>query len=451
IPLLYLPPPIMPYRFYGHNYLDKNCLVQITIGDKAPCQSTTRSESVKLYPSFMAAGHQENYLNSSPLFKIVITAVPDAASGPFSIPLPLRDQPLSFAFQALSIDTLRLDFSLYPNFGTKTLGRAVALPTLLKKADKARYVLPILDHKLHLIGEVAFGLNVITPFSGVTLEVGGAVETYWKSTAIPTGDIPRPWSVSTMPQGSPRPTDSPPSGQPAEKQDHPLTISSITGDFVYVVVQVTRDMQPVAYPHWKLPGEKFDLHIPNMTLAQFEKLAVELRRNVDVRKQKPATPAQWYSLSRGSMLSLAELFLLVPLNVALCLEVACLPHATPDQPPPNINASVDCLLRTIYQKRPEASANGGRRRIVFTSFSPDVCAALNWKQPNYPVFFASLCGRKVGGNLSSTVLAHTEDGDERSSSLESAVRFSKANNLLGVSVEADILVNNHLTVLHLRC
>jgi CDK inhibitor PHO81 len=154
IPSLHLPPPIMPYRFYGHNYLDKNCLVQITIGDKERCRSGTKSESVKLYPSFMAAGDQENYLNSSPLFKIVITAIPDTASGPFSIPLPLRDQPLSFAFQAPSIDTLRLDFSVYPNFGTKTIGRAVALPALLKNAGKSQYVLPILDHKLHLIGEV---------------------------------------------------------------------------------------------------------------------------------------------------------------------------------------------------------------------------------------------------------------------------------------------------------
>jgi len=154
IPSLSLPPPIMPYRFYGHNYLDKSCLVQITIGDKAPHQSVTRSEPVKLYPSFMTAGHQENYLNASPLFKIVITAIPYAASGPFSIPIPLRDQPLSFAFQAPSIETLRLDFSLYPNFGTKTIGRAVALPGLFKKAEKSRYVLPILDHKLHLIGEV---------------------------------------------------------------------------------------------------------------------------------------------------------------------------------------------------------------------------------------------------------------------------------------------------------
>lgn len=154
IPSLSLPPPIMPYRFYGHNYLDKNCLVQITIGDKMPCRSVTGSEPVKLYPSFMTAGYQENYLNSSPLFKIVITAIPDTASGPFSIPLPLRDQPLSFAFQAPSIETLRLDFSLYPNFGTKTIGRAIALPPLFKKAERNRYVLPILDHKLHLIGEV---------------------------------------------------------------------------------------------------------------------------------------------------------------------------------------------------------------------------------------------------------------------------------------------------------
>jgi len=160
IPSLSLPPPIMPYRFYGHNYLDKNSLVQITIGDKASCRSATRSEPVKLYPSFMTAGYQENYLNSSPLFKIVIMAVPDAASGPFTIPLPLRDQPLSFEFQTPSVETLRLDFSLYPNFGTKTIGRAIALPALFKKADKNRYVLPILDNKLHLIGEVRHATSV---------------------------------------------------------------------------------------------------------------------------------------------------------------------------------------------------------------------------------------------------------------------------------------------------
>lgn len=150
-------------------------------------------------------------------------------------------------------------------------------------------------------------MNVITPFSGVTLEVGGAVETYWKSTAIPTAGVCRPWSISSMPQRSPGPTHASPSHQPVTAKSHSLTISSIAGDYVYVVVQLTQDLQPVVYPYWKLPEDKFDLHVPDSTLAQFDKLAIELGRNVDLRKRKPTTPAQWYSLLRGSMLSLAEL------------------------------------------------------------------------------------------------------------------------------------------------
>lgn len=154
--------------------------------------------------------------------------------------------------------------------------------------------------------QVTFGLNIITPFSGVTLEVGGAVETYWKSIAIPTAGVPRRLPSPTG-QGSPKSADTSRSNQSVAAKRHSLTISSITGDYVYIVVQLTQDMQPVAYPHWKLQEDKFDLYVSDLTLAQFDKLAIELGRNVDLRKQKPATPAQWYSLVRGSMLSLADL------------------------------------------------------------------------------------------------------------------------------------------------
>lgn len=119
----------------------------------------------------------------------------------------------------------------------------------------------------------------------------------------------RPWSISTMPpkQKGSEPTNTPPPSRPPAAKNHSLTISSIKGDYVYIVVQVTRDSQPVAYPHWKLPRDKFDLYVPNLTLSQFDSLAVELGRKVDTRKPKPSTPAQWYALLRGSMLSLAEL------------------------------------------------------------------------------------------------------------------------------------------------
>lgn len=141
----------------------------------------------------------------------------------------------------------------------------------------------------------------------MTLEVGGAVETYWKSTTVAKANVPRPWSVSSRQQSSPESPHRPLSSQSAAAKNHSLTVSSIIGDYVYVVVQLTQDAQPVAYPFWKLQEDKFDLYVPDLTLAQFEKLAIELGRNVDPQKQKPTTSAQWYSVLRRSMLSLAEL------------------------------------------------------------------------------------------------------------------------------------------------
>ena len=47
-----------------------------------------------------------------------------------------------------------------------------------------------------------------------------------------------------------------------------------------------------------------------------------------------------------------------------------------------VNQFVDCVLSTVY----ETIQNGGddnHRRIVFSSFNPVVCTALNWKQPNF--------------------------------------------------------------------
>jgi len=47
----------------------------------------------------------------------------------------------------------------------------------------------------------------------------------------------------------------------------------------------------------------------------------------------------------------------------------------------DLNAYIDAVLRNIYG----ISATIGtdlRRKFAFLSFSPDVCAALNWKQPN---------------------------------------------------------------------
>jgi CDK inhibitor PHO81 len=120
-----------------------------------------------------------------------------------------------------------------------------------------------------------------------------------------------------MPKPRPGSTNTPSPSQPiiTKNQNRILTISSIEGDYLYVVVQITQDMQAVAYPDWKLPGDKFNLYVSTVTLSQFDKLAVELGRKVDMRKQNPTTPAQWYSVLRRSMLSLVELLSVSDLTI----------------------------------------------------------------------------------------------------------------------------------------
>lgn len=58
----------------------------------------------------------------------------------------------------------------------------------------------------------------------------------------------------------------------------------------------------------------------------------------------------------------------------------------------DLNTFVDSILSTVYSsltRSEDRRSMGGepqRRKLIFSSFAPDVCAALNWKQPNCEVF-----------------------------------------------------------------
>ena len=348
IPSLSLPPPMMPHRVYGHNYLDKQCLIQVTIGNTAArfgnsaTSAHQSASSVRLHPRFMNSASVDASRLSSPLLKLVMTSSPSAASAPHTIPLSLSDEVHVLTLQTPSLDQLSLEFSLYPNFGTKTIGRAVALPSMLASAHLTRvFTLPILDHRLHVIGEVwtlssrfipvprltsftqqvSFEINIITPFEGVTLEIGGAVETYWKSLAVPH-TAPAAAKTATPRLSRARQLGSAqlsPTGSPITVSPHaqPITISSITGSYVYLTVQVTQDLQPVVFGEWRLPQQDFDLWVADVTLAQFEALARRKGRELRASGGSSSTSSsggssglalsEWHSLIRRSMVSLENL------------------------------------------------------------------------------------------------------------------------------------------------
>jgi CDK inhibitor PHO81 len=58
------------------------------------------------------------------------------------------------------------------------------------------------------------------------------------------------------------------------------------------------------------------------------------------------------------------------------------------------------------------------------------------------VFFASQCGKKGDYSHSRTALGIEDENDRRLFSLGAAVEFARANNLLGVFVDADLLVKS---------
>ena len=166
------------------------------------------------------------------------------------------------------------------------------------------------DKKVEWFIQVAFEVNIITPFRGVTLEIGGAVETYWKSLATP---VPMPSSrlVPSRSQPSTRSMTSahtsPSNLSTTVASGHSLTHSSVTGSYVYVTVQVTRDGHPVAFADWLVPEAGYTLGVADLTLEEFEALARRAGRSMMAMDDASLSPRQWAELISGCMISLAEL------------------------------------------------------------------------------------------------------------------------------------------------
>ncbi|KAI9278328.1 Glycerophosphoryl diester phosphodiesterase family-domain-containing protein [Phascolomyces articulosus] len=87
-----------------------------------------------------------------------------------------------------------------------------------------------------------------------------------------------------------------------------------------------------------------------------------------------------------------------------------------------INIFVDTILECVYNNAEQD------RRIIFSSFHPEICVALNLKQPNYPVFFLTDAGT-------------LPMADVRCNSIQGAVRFAKQADLLGIVTASEPILD----------
>ncbi|KAI9190717.1 uncharacterized protein BJ171DRAFT_490875 [Polychytrium aggregatum] len=441
IPALSLPPPIIPFRIYGHNYLDKKYHLRIHF---------------KSFLSKGSGGSPINLFGSRQLssLRMMITSKPEC-SIPYSVILPLKDETENYSFMVDDLSSFSLQFDIFPTFGTKVVGRAVALPSQLELAmrqsvhngsEYQKCICPLFDTHLRVVGELAFEFAVVGAFSHPSLQIGGKVETYWKSTKV-VNNTKSESGIQSF-----------------------ITASSLAEEYVQLTVQITKDLIPVVYPTWFLPSpsEDYLLAISNVTYAkaqrifrQFSGTSAAAAATAGEGSSKPASPLDTPGLEKLSSTNLAKL---------VHSDVLTLEHVLQKLPPSigvsinvkyptiseiqryhvtellDVNTFVDNVLQKVYD-------HANQRSIIFSSFNPAVCTSLNWKQPNYGVFFATRCGYRddssvsaVGGVTDQQQLASNVDEEEedemdiRCLSIKQAVKFAKSSNFLGVICEARPLV-----------
>jgi CDK inhibitor PHO81 len=130
------------------------------------------------------------------------------------------------------------------------------------------------------------------------------VETYWKSTAVSaiSPSTSSKWPHRSHLIGSAQ--TSPSNHSIFSISNQASTVSSLRGRYIYVVIQVTRDLQPVVFSHWVLPETGYTLGVADVTLSEFEALALRVNRNV---VEPPSNAADWPGVLSSSMISLTHL------------------------------------------------------------------------------------------------------------------------------------------------
>lgn len=356
IPDLSLPPPIIPLRRYGHNFLDttKNFIV-ISFDDSA--------EPIEFYGN-----------SKYPAARLTISSKSSDLI-PRNVPLPVQDEFKAISFQIENLDTFSIDFDIFPTFGSKVIARGAASSLVFSSrySSSGSWHLELFDPRLRAIGRISFRYQVVTPFSGIPLEIT-QFATYWKATS----------QISSQPNAL-------------------ITGSSLTGDYVRLFVQATKDGVPVLYPEWAITtelaryGVRNDL-VSRLSYEQFQAIARSQGKGPEALKsllQSGVTDLSTLSQAVvGSWSSLKDVLELLPAEVHLDLHILYPSRAEEEQlqlgPTGNINMFVDRILTVVFDHASDlrGTNEGFIRSIVFSSYNTNICTALNWKQPNceYRIF-----------------------------------------------------------------
>ncbi|OJD10359.1 hypothetical protein AJ78_08600 [Emergomyces pasteurianus Ep9510] len=459
-----------PIKTFGHRYLTDDSMVLVSLGTMDMRKSV---HAVNLDRIPMASAHLTQ-LDTA--LSIVITAS-EARGEPEIIDLPIQESIATepIVFHAADASKVKIIFDLIPTYaGSKeqVVGRGVALLSSIKPTVGSKRInlqgdvtVPIIAaNTLDIIGSVTFNFLIITPFKHPNMSITEE-QTYWKSMASP---------MVIGHRGLGKNMSGRKSLQLGENTVQSfIAAANLGASYVEVNVQLTKDHVPVIYHDFLVSETGIDAPVHTLTLEQFLHLSEarnpresggpggsskavdpfldDLRMSAARRQRSMSVGEEFASTAhmsekmkhtrdfkkkgfkgntRGSHIqapfaTLEELFKKLPKSVGFNIELKYpMLHESEEEEMDTYAVELNSFVDTVLTK---AYDLGQGRNMIFSSFNPDICLLLSFKQPSIPVMFLTDSGL-------------TNVGDVRASSLQEAIRFASRWNLLGVVTAAEPLV-----------
>ncbi|KAK3304381.1 Glycerophosphoryl diester phosphodiesterase family-domain-containing protein [Chaetomium strumarium] len=463
--------PAEPVKSFGHRYLKDESLVLVSLGSMDMRKNV---EAVTLDKVPLTQAHNTQ-LDTA--LSIVVSAQ-GAQGEPTIIDMPVHEnistEPI--VFTTADASKVKLLFDIVPTYSgnqNNKIGRGVALlssvrPTIGTKRMNLQgdVCVPIVGSNLDVIGTVNFNFLVITPFSHPNMEVTSQ-HTYWKK------------MTSTMVIGHRGLGKNLVANRSLQLGENTvpsfIAAANLGAQYVEFDVQLTKDHVPVIYHDFLVSETGFDAPVHTLTLEQFLHINSDSSRNghspkpqhKQLDKTRSSSPGprkrsmsmDWPMVdhqltkqemeermkhtrdfkakgfkanSRGNFIqapfaTLEDLFRKLPPSVGFNIELKYpMLHESEehemDTYAVELNSFCDTVLTKVYDL-----ANG--RHIIFSSFNPDICLCMSFKQPNIPILFLTDAGTAPVGDI-------------RASSLQEAIRFASRWNLLGIVSNAEPFVNS---------
>ncbi|XP_034555261.1 glycerophosphocholine phosphodiesterase GPCPD1 isoform X2 [Notolabrus celidotus] len=316
------------------------------------------------------------------------------------------------------------------------VGTACLLSSSFQESGKDAGVatLPIMGrNSRQTIGKVRVDYLVIRPIQGLQCDMSSSFTKYWKKRS--TLDVGHRGAGSTHAAKHHRVTEN--------------TISSFKSAakhgaaYVEFDVHLSKDSVPIVYhdltccistkkKNDKTSLELIEVPVKDLTFDQLQLLKLAHATAIKENSDKDLMDDDDHEIDEDKPFpSLSQIFQSIPEHVGFNIELKWICQMKDGSWDGNLssyfnmNTYLDIVLSCVLQK-------GGKRRIVFSCFDPDVCSMVRQKQNKYPILFLTQ-------GISEK---YPELMDIRCQTTQIAISFAQSENILGISAHTEELLKN---------